>query len=113
MTIGVGGSSIEAELAGMRSMRGDAAAVERWLQRVAAELQALPWLREAVCIGSRGSFGASRNAVTESAISSPARCGVAKPMALRFKVSAPALVVITRITLRKSALRPLLSVKVP
>lgn len=40
-----------------RSWRGDAAAVERWLQRVAAELQALPWLREAVCIGSRGDQG--------------------------------------------------------
>lgn len=40
-----------------RSWRGDGPALERWLQGLALELRALPWLREAVCIGSRGDRG--------------------------------------------------------
>ena len=48
-----------------------------------------------------------------SAISSPAWRGLVKPMVALFMVSAPALVVMMTITLRKSALRPLLSVNVP
>jgi hypothetical protein len=43
-----------------RFWRGDAPALERWLQAVALELQDLPWLREAVCIGSRGDRGMMR-----------------------------------------------------
>ena len=48
-----------------------------------------------------------------SAISSPCSRELVKPMVALLKASAPALVVMTMITLRKSALRPLLSVKVP
>ena len=48
-----------------------------------------------------------------SAISSPASRGFVKPMVALFMVSAPALVVMMMMTLRKSALRPLLSVRVP
>lgn len=40
-----------------RAWRGDAARIERWLQAVATELRGLPWLREVVCIGSRGDRG--------------------------------------------------------
>jgi hypothetical protein len=40
-----------------RSWRGDGPALERWLQALVLELRALPWLREAVCIGSRGDRG--------------------------------------------------------
>jgi hypothetical protein len=36
-----------------RWYRRDPEALERFLQRTADELRALPWLREAVCIGSR------------------------------------------------------------
>lgn len=36
-----------------RWYRRDPAALERFLRTVAAELKRLPWLREAVCIGSR------------------------------------------------------------
>jgi hypothetical protein len=36
-----------------RCYRRDPEALERFLQRTADELRALPWLREAVCIGSR------------------------------------------------------------
>jgi hypothetical protein len=43
-----------------RSWRGDAPALERWLRAVAVELQGLTWLREAVCIGSRGDQGIVR-----------------------------------------------------
>jgi hypothetical protein len=43
-----------------RCYRRDPAALERFLGRVAAELRALPWLREAVCIGSRGDTGRVR-----------------------------------------------------
>ncbi len=48
-----------------------------------------------------------------SAISSPCSRAVVKPMVALFIVSAPALVVMMMITLRKSALRPLLSVSAP
>ena len=48
-----------------------------------------------------------------SAISSPAWRVLVKPMAALFMVSAPALVVMMMMTLRKSVLRPLLSVSVP
>ncbi|MNT74638.1 hypothetical protein D3C72_2134740 [compost metagenome] len=48
-----------------------------------------------------------------SAISSPACFEFVKPIDVFCKLSAPALVVMMMITLRKSALRPLLSVKVP
>ena len=48
-----------------------------------------------------------------SAISSPASRGLVKPMVALFMVSAPAFVVMMMMTLRKSALRPLLSVSVP
>lgn len=41
-----------------RGWRGDAAALERWFRAEAAALTALPWLREAACIGSRGDRGA-------------------------------------------------------
>lgn len=34
--------------------RGDEARLERWMARLPEELAALPWLREAVVIGSRG-----------------------------------------------------------
>jgi hypothetical protein len=40
-----------------RSWRGDPAALEGWLRRTVGELQGLAWLREAVCIGSRGDRG--------------------------------------------------------
>jgi hypothetical protein len=40
-----------------RWYRRDPAALERFLGRAAAELRALPWLREAVCIGSRSDAG--------------------------------------------------------
>lgn len=40
-----------------RWWRGDAAFVERWLERLVTELATLPWLREAACIGSRGDHG--------------------------------------------------------
>jgi hypothetical protein len=39
----------------------DPAALERFLGRAAAELRVLPWLREAVCIGSRGDAGRVRS----------------------------------------------------
>ncbi len=48
-----------------------------------------------------------------SAISSPCSRLVVKPIVALFIVSAPALVVMTMMMLRKSALRPLLSVSVP
>lgn len=38
-----------------RPWHRDPAALDRFLERVAAELRSLPWLAEAVCIGSRGS----------------------------------------------------------
>ena len=41
-----------------RRYRGDRALLERFLHQVAAELRRLPWLREAVCIGSFGRTGA-------------------------------------------------------
>lgn len=44
-----------------RFWRGDAASVERWLQQTAAELRSLRWLREVVCIGSRGDCGLVRS----------------------------------------------------
>jgi hypothetical protein len=43
-----------------RWYRRDPIALERFLTRVAVELRALPWLREAVCIGSRGDLGRVR-----------------------------------------------------
>ena len=43
-----------------RFWRGDPAFLERWLRQVTAELGGLGWLREAVCIGSRGDRGAVR-----------------------------------------------------
>ncbi len=48
-----------------------------------------------------------------SAISSPCSRDDVKPIVARFIVSAPALVVMMMITLRKSARRPLLSVSEP
>ncbi|MOA34341.1 hypothetical protein D3C78_1557100 [compost metagenome] len=48
-----------------------------------------------------------------SPISSPATRGLVKPMLALFMVSAPAFVVMMMMMLRKSALRPLLSVSVP
>lgn len=45
-----------------RFWRREPEALERWLARVAAELQGLPWLREAACIGSRGDLGRVRSA---------------------------------------------------
>ena len=48
-----------------------------------------------------------------SAISSPASRELRKPIVALFIVSAPAFVVMMMMTLRKSALRPLLSVSVP
>jgi hypothetical protein len=44
-----------------RSWRRDPAALERFLGRASTELRALPWLREAVCIGSRGDLGLVRS----------------------------------------------------
>ncbi len=38
-----------------RRWNRDPAALDRFLERMAAELRSLPWLAEAVCIGSRGS----------------------------------------------------------
>ena len=43
-----------------RFYRRDPAALERFLRSVAVELRALPWLEEAVCIGSRGDYGIMR-----------------------------------------------------
>ncbi len=37
------------------------AALDRFLARVVIELRQLPWLEEAVCIGSRGAAGATRH----------------------------------------------------
>jgi hypothetical protein len=43
-----------------RWYRRDPAALDRFLRGVAAELRGLPWLREALCIGSLGRAGAVR-----------------------------------------------------
>lgn len=43
-----------------RFWRRDPAALERFLGDAAASLRELPWLREAVCIGSRGDLGMVR-----------------------------------------------------
>ncbi len=43
-----------------RWWRREPAALEAWLGKVAVELQGLPWLREAACIGSRGDRGLVR-----------------------------------------------------
>lgn len=43
-----------------RWYRRSPSALERFLRRLAAELRAMPWLEEAVCIGSRGDLGLVR-----------------------------------------------------
>lgn len=43
-----------------RSWRGHPEVLERWLQGLVLELRSLPWLEEAVCIGSRGDGGCVR-----------------------------------------------------
>ena len=58
-----------------RWYRRDPAALERFLRAVAAELRGLPWLREAVCIGSLGRRrrGARRSRRPRPAPAVPAR----------------------------------------
>ncbi len=68
---------------------------------------------EADTIASSRLRNSGVNSRLMSAISSPDSRGLVKPMVALFIVSAPALVVMTMMTLRKSALRPLLSVSVP
>jgi hypothetical protein len=44
-----------------RFWRREPETLDRWLASVATELQDLPWLREAACIGSRGDLGRVRS----------------------------------------------------
>jgi hypothetical protein len=64
-------------------------------------------------VASRRLRNSGVNSRLMSAISSPASRVLRKPMVALFIVSAPAFVVMMMMTLRKSALRPLLSVSVP
>ena len=64
-------------------------------------------------VASRRLRNSGVNSRLISAISSPLSLALVKPIVPRASSAAPALVVMMIVTLRKSALRPLLSVSVP